>query len=687
MGLETGKKTLKNHLIEVRDGQRYFENAFQSVSRMIQEKGFEKTTAYGRTVYDFKIFRQGKKHLIGMYEELEELVSYVKDGAERGSPVETAFVLIGEPGNGKTFLVDYLCQAYRDFMALPKNRRFTFNFKNLDAIGSYGGITEIESQTFEDPMILAMNFFEEREKNIEYLLKQGFKEKQVETFFKNYRPLGACTSYVVNQIKEYIGDEDPVKFEKFVELVKVDASPTSGVFTGEYQAGDKITSSAVDLCGEQSLTRILNLTDVRNPFRYDLREGALARVAGGGIHFADEIFKNKPDLINIYLGVIQNRMIKLKGYKWPIDTLIIATSNNEEFNKFKEGKEQAPIVDRCELCFMPHNTNYKLQKDLTSYALGSEIKTTFTGKKLHQDPNLNYALSVAITLTRMLDSDKLDSVEMMKLAAGDVAGEKSLKTLAEVVEEFNQNPDVTKHFGQKGLGHRDVGRAIRSLLSKSETHEGACMYAGDIFKSINKIILRYVPELDERVKYLRAIETAKGLYREQVMKTVFDAYMDEPKAIEREVMNYVNMIVGMGAKNLGLNKMWTYEDPQTHKLKSIKIDENFINSVEERLGLKTEEARENARNTITKIYGQKITQDRNYNFMDNNDLVKAVTDVRLFSDVGNAGSLVGALSNRTNEENQMLYNRMLKTMKNKLNYCNTCAEKTIEYFCTHDDEN
>jgi serine protein kinase len=73
--------------------------------------------------------------------------------------------------------------------------------------------------------------------------------------------------------------------------------------------------------------------------------------------------------------------------------------------------------------------------------------------------------------------------------------------------------------------------------------------------------------------------------------------------------------------------------------------------------------------------------------MDNNDLVKAVTEVRLKSDIAGAGSLVGALSNRTNEENQKLYNRVLNTMSSKLGYCKTCALKTIEYFCTHDDEN
>jgi len=63
-------------------------------------------------------------------------------------------------------------------------------------------------------------------------------------------------------------------------------------------------------------------------------------------------------------------------------------------------------------------------------------------------------------------------------------------------------------------------------------------------------------------------------------------------------------------------------------------------------------------------------QDPKYNFMDNYDLVKAVTDVRLKSDVAGAGSLVGALSNRTNEENQKLYNRMIKTMVEKSNRTN-----------------
>jgi serine protein kinase len=73
--------------------------------------------------------------------------------------------------------------------------------------------------------------------------------------------------------------------------------------------------------------------------------------------------------------------------------------------------------------------------------------------------------------------------------------------------------------------------------------------------------------------------------------------------------------------------------------------------------------------------------------MDNLELVKAITDVRLKSDIAGAGSLIGALANRTNDENQKLYDRMIDTMLNKLDYCPTCAQKTIEYFCTQNDEN
>jgi serine protein kinase len=686
MANTNGNNTLQQHLLAVKSGRRRFENAFEGVARMILEDEIEKVVVNGKSGYDFKIFRRGPRHIIGMYDEINSFVSYVKDASEGGSSKEMAYVLVGEPGNGKTFFVEYLSQRYREFLALEGNRKYTFRFTGLERLGNYGRIKIIESQTYEDPMILTMNLMPDPDRNRAYLTsKIGFSDADVERFYENYRPLGACSGYIWNDIlNEVDGDLD--KALASVEIVPVPLTESLGTVTGKYPAKDKITSSAVDLLGEESIQRLLHITDTNNPYRFDLRRGALARVAGGGIHFSDEIYKNKKDLVQVYLGVIQNRVIEIDGYKWPIDTLIIATSNNSEFNRFLAEKEEAPIVDRCRICYVSHNTNYRLQEELTRYAVGVETKTTYNKEELHQDPNLNYGASVATVLTRLPRSEKLTPVETMKLAAGEVAGEKSIKTLAEVIDTLSQEPDITKRFGQKGLGQRNLGRAVQLVIESSETNEGRCMFAYDVFKALDRIVLDYVTEANDRAKYLEDIKIAKGLYRERVMTEMFNAYMDEPYAIRKDVMNYVNMIIGIDAENLGPDKMWKYKDPQTGKLKALKIDERFVESIEERMGLKTREQRETFRTSIRKIYGQKISVDPNYDFMDNLELVKAVTDVRLKSDIAGAGSLIGALANRTNEENQKLYDRMIDTMIHKLGYCQTCAQKTIEYFCTQEDE-
>ena len=676
--------TLRQHLAAVKAGERVFENAFQGIIRMILEPGFEKVVVNAKTTYDFNIFRTGRKHTIGMYDEINSFVSFVKDAAEGGSSKEMAFVLVGEPGNGKTFFVEFLCAKYRSFLQ-GKNRKYSFRFLGMDRFGNYGRIREIDSETYEDPMILAMNLFENPDDSRRFIAEQGFSEDELDILYRNYRPLGASTGYIWNEIREHV-DLDLGAMLESVAIIPVPMSESLGTLTGKYPAKDKITSSAVDLLGEESIQRLLHLSDTNNPYRFDLRRGALARVAGGGIHFSDEIFKNKKDLVQVYLGVIQNRAIEIDGYKWPIDSMIIATSNNSEFNRFLAEKEEAPIVDRCRICYVSHNTNYRMQEGLTAYAIGGESKTTLTRELLHQDPNLNYAASVGVVLTRLPRSEKLTPIETMKLAAGEVAGEKSIKALAEVIDTLGQDPDITKRFGQRGLGHRSLGRSIQILKESSDTNEGRCMVAYDIFRSLERVVLDYVVETNERAKYLEDLKTAKKLYRERIMTEMFNAYMDEPYAIRKDVQNYVNMIIGIDAENLGPDRMWKYKDPQTGELKALKIDERYVKSVEERIGLKTEEQRASFRTSIRKIYGQKISVDPNYDFMDNLELVKAVTDVRLKSDIAGAGSLIGALANRTNEENQKLYDRMIVTMLGKLGYCRTCSQKTIEYFCTQEDE-
>ena len=69
--------------------------------------------------------------------------------------------------------------------------------------------------------------------------------------------------------------------------------------------------------------------------------------------------------------------------------------------------------------------------------------------------------------------------------------------------------DITKRFGQKGLGQRNLGRAIQLMMETSETNEGKCMYAEDIFKCMERIVLDYVPDSNDRAKYLDDLKISK----------------------------------------------------------------------------------------------------------------------------------------------------------------------------------
>lgn len=672
--------TLKSYLKELHEGKHCYENVFQSVSRMILEDPakVEKVMVNGKSIYDFKIFRESPRPVIGMFDLINSFVSYVKDAAENGSSREMAFVLVGEPGNGKTYFVEKVMELYRNFLSRDCNRKYTFRFKNLQHLGKYGKLTVIESQTYEDPVILAMNLYREADKNREFLASMGFKDKAINEFYQNYRSLGACSEYILNDIREYLNGDIDKLLKDFVDIIPVPLSGDLGTITGKYQAKDKITSSGADLVGEESVQRLLYLSDTNNPYRYDLRRGVLARVAGSGIHFSDELFKNKTDLVQIYLGVIQNREIEVTAYKWPMDTLIIATSNIAEYQKFIDNREQAPIYDRCKIFYVPHNTNYRLQEHLTRLAIGSRTKTTLLGKSLHEDPNLNYALSCSVVLTRLPSDERLNPREMLQLSAGEVAGEKSIKTLAEIIDELSKRPKINERFGHSGIGQRGLGRSIQHLLSLNETHEDECMFAGSSFESIKREIFDNITDKKEQEWCLKVIEIAEGLYKEKVKTEIFNAYMNDPEAIRKEVMNYVNMVV-VSSDDEGHEKIVRIREGNQEK--PLKIDETFINGVEQRLGLTTREMKDQHRAQIRAMYARRVTQDPNYCFMDNEKLKKAVTEYRLNTDISGAGSLAGALANPTNEENKKLFDRLFTVMIDKLGYCRTCARKTLEFYC------
>jgi serine protein kinase len=214
-----------------------------------------------------------------------------------------------------------------------------------------------------------------------------------------------------------------------------------------------------------------------------------------------------------------------------------------------------------------------------------------------------------------------------------------------------------------------------------QTNEGKCLFSKDFFKAAKRVVYEDVWEATERDKYLKDLAITRKLRRRKIKTAIYNAYRDDPGAIRKDVLAYIYMIIGMTSDELGPEKVWKYKDPQTGKRKPIKIDERYIDAVEQRMGLSTQEQKEKFRQDMRSLYSQKIITDPNYDFMDEGRLVDAVTEVRTDSEVASAASLVGALSDLTSEENVNLRNRIMETLIKKLDYCRTCALKTIEDYC------
>ena len=99
----------------------------------------------------------------------------------------------------------------------------------------------------------------------EYLARTfKFKDDELDRIYDNYRPLGACSGYIWNDIRQHT-DGDLDKMLSFIDIIPVPLTESLGTVTGKYPAKDKITSSAVDLLGEESIQRLLHITDTNNP--------------------------------------------------------------------------------------------------------------------------------------------------------------------------------------------------------------------------------------------------------------------------------------------------------------------------------------------------------------------------------------------------------------------------------------
>jgi serine protein kinase len=96
----------------------------------------------GKTTYDFSIFRNRAKHIIGMYDEINSFVSYVKDAAENGLVQGDGLCAGGGAWKRQDLFRGFLSAINTGIFCPRDHRKYSFRFTGLDKLGHYGRITD-----------------------------------------------------------------------------------------------------------------------------------------------------------------------------------------------------------------------------------------------------------------------------------------------------------------------------------------------------------------------------------------------------------------------------------------------------------------------------------------------------------------------------------------------------------------
>ena len=553
-----------------------------------------------------------KEDFFGIDKVLMKLVNYFHSAAMKGEESRQVLYLVGPVGAGKSSLVDVLKRA----------------IEASEPIYAIKGCPMREEPLHLIPKHLRKEFEEMLGVHIEgdlcpvckYRLKNEYNEE-----FERY-PI--------------VREKFSIRSRKGIGVVPpVDPNnQDTSVLTGA------VDISKMDLYPEDD-PRILSLNGAFN-------------VGNRGIVEFIEVFKNDVEYLHTIITATQEKSIPSpgKGAMIYFDGVIIAHSNEAEWNKFKSDHTNEAILDRIVKVEVPYclelNEEVKIYEKILK-------KSSFTA---HIAPHTVEIASMFAVLTRLGISAKADPMTKLKIYNGEEIVEKGgvrKIDIAELREEAGMKEGMT------GISTRFIIKAIDNALSNSEHN---CINPLSVMESIIRSVRELDTAEDDKKRYLAFVqdnlrkeynkilekEITKAFihsYREQA-ESLFDNYLDNAEA-------YVNRT--------------RLKDKSTGE--ELLPDERFMRSIEEQIGV-SENSAKGFRTDVTSYMFYVVRNGGKIDYSSYEPLKEAI-EKKLTASVKDLSRIVTKSRVRDKEQDEK-YNAMVEEMK-KNGYCSHCCDVILKY--------
>ncbi|WP_315117963.1 PrkA family serine protein kinase [uncultured Clostridium sp.] len=565
---------------------------------------------YGNEVV--KNYNFFNKDFFGINKTLMKIMNYFYSASMKGEESRQVLYLVGPVGSGKSSIVECIKKALEKSEDVYVLKGCPMREEPLHLIPKHlrGKFEEILGVKIEGDLCPVCR----------YRLKEEYN--------------GEYEKFIVEKSSFSIRSRKGIGVVPPVDPNNQDASVLVGA----------VDISKMDLYSEDD-PRVLSLNGAFN-------------VSNRGLVEFIEVFKNDVEYLHAIITATQEKSIPSPGKVAMIyfDGVIMAHSNEAEWNKFKGDHTNEAILDRIVKIEVPYCLELNEEKKIYEKILNS------SNFNVHIAPHTIDVAAMFAILTRLSPSLKVDLLTKLRIYNGediiDRGGTKKIDIL-----ELKDESDIKE--GMSGISTRFIIKAIDNAICECKN---SCINPLSIMESLIKSIKDLdIPEEDKkkylsfiqdiiRKEYNRILENEINMAFIQGFKegaeTLFNNYLDNAEA-------YVN--------NTKMKDSITGEE--------LELDEKFMRSIEEKIGI-SESSSKGFRRDVTSYMLYLLRKGGKIDYTCYEPLKEAIEKKLTFS-AREISRIITKSRIRDKEQNEK-YNNMLKEMEQN-GYCPHCCEMILNY--------
>lgn len=565
---------------------------------------------YGNEV--IKKYNFFKDDFFGIDKILMKIVNYFNAAAMKGEEARQVLYLVGPVGAGKSSLVEILKKA----------------LESAPPIYSLKGCPMAEEPLHLIPKHLRKDFEEYLGVQIEGDLCPICKYKLKNEYNGEYEKFPVVTSTFSIRSRKGIGVVPPVDPN----------NQDTSILTGS------VDISKMDLYPEDD-PRIFSLNGAFN-------------VGNRGMVEFIEVFKNDVEYLHTIITATQEKSIPSpgKGAMLYFDGIIVAHSNEAEWNRFKSDHTNEAILDRIVKVEVPYclelNEEMKIYEKILK-------KSNFSA---HISPHTIETAAMFAVLSRLSPSAKADPMTKLKIYNGDEIVEKGTTKKIDISE---LREEAGMREGMTGISTRFIIKAIDNALSNSEHN---CINPLSIMESIIKSLKELDIAEEDKKRYIAFVQDSiRKEYNKVLEKEITKAFIHSfREQAESLFNNYIDNAEAF------VNKT-RLKDKSTGE--ELNPDEKFMRSIEEQIGV-SESSAKGFRTDVTSYMFYVVRNGGTIDYSSYEPLREAI-EKKLMASVRELSRII-TKSRVRDKDQESKYNTMVEEMKAN-GYCEHCCDVILKY--------